>query len=235
MCIFSVIIPVYNEEKVIKNSVEELLESIGKVFPHMEYEVLLVENGSNDKTAEFVDELAVIYSKVKGFHSDEPNYGAALKLGILNSKGKYIIGDEIDLGDVGFYEKSLNLLINEDVFMVIGSKALPGSQDNRPFIRQIATKTIGLLLRVILGFKGTDTHGLKAFHREKILPVVKKCTVSGDLFASELVIRTQRENINIVEIPINLAEKRPPAINLFKRVPKVFKQLYTLRKVLGPR
>ena len=48
------------------------------------------------------------------------------------------------------------------------------------------------MLRVALDFRGTDTHGLKAFHRETLLPVVEACVIDRDLFASELVIRAGR-------------------------------------------
>ncbi|PKN43982.1 MAG: glycosyl transferase family 2, partial [Deltaproteobacteria bacterium HGW-Deltaproteobacteria-17] len=116
----------------------------------------------------------------------------------------------------------------------IGSKALPGSEDRRPMVRKFATRSINLLLHWILGFEGSDTHGLKAFRRTALLPVATACRVTGDLFASELVIRAQRERIVIREIPIQLHEKRPPAINLIRRIPKVVRSLWTLRKVLGP-
>jgi hypothetical protein len=84
------------------------------------------------------------------------------------------------------------------------------------------------MLRVALDFRGSDTHGLKAFHREIVTPVVERCVVDRDLFTSELVIRAGREGLAIVEVPIRLAEKRPPAINLVKRVPRVLRGLARL-------
>jgi hypothetical protein len=81
------------------------------------------------------------------------------------------------------------------------------------------------MLRAALGFRGTDTHGLKAFRRSRLLDVARSCVVDRDLFASEFVIRAERAGIRIREIPVNVLEKRPPSINLFRRVPNVLLNL----------
>jgi peptidoglycan-N-acetylglucosamine deacetylase len=70
-----------------------------------------------------------------------------------------------------------------------------------------------------LGFRGTDTHGIKAFRRSTMLPVLQECVIEKDVFASELVIRAERAGLRIVEIPVDIVEKRAPSINLFRRVP----------------
>jgi hypothetical protein len=88
------------------------------------------------------------------------------------------------------------------------------------------------MLRATLDFRGTDTHGLKAFHRETLLPTVERCVIDRDLFASELVIRAGREGVRVIEIPIRLDEKRPPAINLVKRVPRVLQGMAKLTYVI---
>jgi hypothetical protein len=120
----------------------------------------------------------------------------------------------------------MELLQGNEIDMVVGSKLHPDAEDNRPFSRHAATIGINMLLRVFLGFKGTDTHGLKAFRRTRILPVVDECIVDKDLFTSELVIRTERhKTFKIVEIPVNIIEIRKPSINLIRRVPNVLKNL----------
>src|SRR5205814_10650067 len=90
----------------------------------------------------------------------------------------------------------------------------------RPLVRRLATRTITLLLRVVTGFRGTDTHGLKAFKRERLVDVARACVVDRDLFASEFVIRAQRMGRDVREIPIALQEKRPPSTHLLRRGPR---------------
>ena len=62
----------------------------------------------------------------------EPNYGKALKKGILESRGEFVICDEIDLCDADFHRRAIALLESREVDMVIGSKLIAGAEDDRP-------------------------------------------------------------------------------------------------------
>jgi glycosyltransferase involved in cell wall biosynthesis len=229
----SIVIPVYNEEGILREAVTELRAGIDEVkrqlgMPQLAFEILLCENGSRDRTVELASHLASEDPVVRTFSLGEPNYGKALKRGIAEARGRWIICEEIDLCDADFHRRALELLRHGDCDMVVGSKAMKGSNDQRPIFRRFATKVINGMLRVSLDFRGTDTHGLKAFHRDTLMPVVEECVIDRDLFASELVIRAGRRGLRVVEIPIRLAEKRQPAINLGKRVPHVLKGLARL-------
>ncbi|MCP4449758.1 MAG: glycosyltransferase family 2 protein [Myxococcales bacterium] len=226
----SIIIPIYNEEEILRGAVNDLREGLVK-FGHT-YEILLAENGSTDSTvalaAEIADEVSEPGAEVSSFSVNEPNYGKALRQGILKARGEFVICDEIDLCDLDFYTGALNLLLHDKADMVVGSKAMRGAHDNRPMFRRAATRVINGLLRVAVDFRGTDTHGLKAFRRDLVVPVVDRCVVDRDIFASELVVRAGRAKLDVVEIPVEVHEKRRPAINLFRRVPGVMKNLARL-------
>jgi hypothetical protein len=172
---------------------------------------------------------------VRWFHSDTPNYGSALKRGILEARGELVICDEIDLCDLTFYDLALPTLAKRGADLVVGSKAAKGAVDKRPLVRRAATRLHNKLLKVALGFQGTDTHGLKAFRRESLLPVVAECVVDMDVFASEFVIRAWRKGLSVEEIPIELHEKREPSIHLFRRVPNVLKNVAKLVYVIRVR
>ncbi|MCI0573536.1 MAG: glycosyltransferase family 2 protein [Myxococcaceae bacterium] len=229
----SIVIPVYNEAAILGTAVAEL--TAGLEARGLDYEVLFAENGSRDATPRLLEELSAKLPRVRWFHSDTPNYGAALKRGILEARGELVICDEIDLCDLSFYDSALPLLEARRADMVVGSKAAPGARDSRPLVRRVATRAHNGLLRLLLGFEGTDTHGLKAFRRERLLPIVQKCVVDMDVFASELVVRAWREGLNVLEIPIQLHEKRKPSIHLFKRVPNVMKNVAKLVYVIRVR
>jgi len=223
---FSIVIPVYNEEKMATAAAAELVRGLDALG--WDYELLLCENGSKDKTAELVDALARDNPRIRALHETEPNYGRALKHGILEARGTYVFCDEIDLCDLDFYQRALPLLKSGEFEMVVGSKVLAGAHDERPFVRHAGTLVINGMLRLALDFRGTDTHGLKAFRRQPLLDVARACVVEKDLFASEFVIRASRMGRKVTEIPIVVREKRPPSINLAKRVPKVLKDLSRL-------
>lgn len=226
----SIVIPVYNEEGILHSAVVDLVDQLSEM--PWTYELLLAENGSRDRTVEIGTELAARYPQVQIHSLGEPNYGKALRQGILRARGKFVLCDEIDLCDVDFHKRALEILRRDDADMVVGSKVMKGAEDKRPFLRHTATLVINSMLRVLVGFHGTDTHGLKAFERERLLDTVRRCVVDRDLFASEFVIRAEREGQRVTEIPVHIVEKRPPSINLFKRVPKVLRDISRLTYVI---
>jgi len=226
----SVVIPVYNEESIVRETCLDLMAALDQ--RGWEYELVLTENGSKDRTVELLGGLAAEYPRLRFIHSDQPNYGLALRRGILEARGTYVVADEIDLCDVRFYDRALAVLDAGGADMVVGSKRAPGSQDHRPAYRRLATAVHNTLLRIALGFQGTDTHGVKAFVRERLAPTAERCVVDKDVFASELVLRAGLEGKRVVEIPITLEEKRPPSIALFRRVPNVLRQVGKLVWVL---
>jgi glycosyltransferase involved in cell wall biosynthesis len=224
----SIVIPVYNEEAILEAAVKDLLDRLTTHFD-FPFELILAENGSRDQTVALAQQLAERFPEVRTFSLGEPNYGKALKRGILDARGEIVICDEIDLCDTDFYSRALALLDAYEADLVVGSKVLDSSSDERPFLRHFATLVINGMLRLSLGFKGTDTHGLKAFRRTAVVPVVERCIVDKDLFASELVIRAERsQTVQIKEIPVRVLEKRPPSIHLFRRVPNVLKGIARL-------
>jgi len=226
----SIVIPVYNEEGILREAVTELLESLPK---DLTFEVIIAENGSKDRTAELAEHIASEQPDVvRTFSLGEANYGKALRRGIIEARGTWVICEEIDLCDADFHRRALDLLRHSDCDMVVGSKAMKGASDERPIFRRFATRVINTMLWAALDFRGTDTHGLKAFRRKTLLPIVEACVIERDLFASELVIRAGREGLHVLEIPIRLHEKRPPAINLVKRVPNVLRGIAKMTYVI---
>jgi glycosyltransferase involved in cell wall biosynthesis len=227
----SIVIPVYNEEGILHSAVVDLRERLKPMG--WTYEIILAENGSKDRTVQIGEELAAKYKdagdgQVKIITMGEPNYGRALKEGILLARGELVLCDEIDLCDADFHRRAVEILEGGDADLVIGSKLAEGASDDRPLFRHAASIAYSTILRVTLGFRGTDTHGLKAFRRSALLDVVRACLVEKDVFASEFVIRADRGGVRIREIPVRIIEKRPPSINLFKRVPNVLKSVIKL-------
>jgi hypothetical protein len=172
--------------------------------------------------------LAERFAQVKVLSAGEPNYGRALRNGILAARGEYVLCDEIDLCDTDFHARALTLLEARDADLVVGSKSMHGSSDERPVFRRAGTVVLNGLLRLTLGFKGTDTHGLKAFRRDALVPFAQACLVEKDIFASELVIRAERGKVPIREIPVRVLEKRPPSVGLVRRIPNVLKNVARL-------
>ena len=227
----SIVVPVFNEEAILHAAVVDLRTRLAD-WP-LRWELWLAENGSRDGTRAVADELAERYPEVRCFSIGAANYGRALREGMARPRGDYGISDEIELCDADLHRAAVAILRGDAAAMVIGSKLMGASRDERPLYRHLTSQIYNGLLQLTLGFPGTDTHGLKAFRRDVVAPIAARCVVDRDVFASELVIRAYREGVRVREVPIRLMEKRPPSIRLWRRVPGVVSRLVTLRRVLG--
>ena len=223
---YSILIPIYNEEQILKKNALTYIQKLKK--NKESFEIIFSENGSTDNTKKILYNLKKKHNKIiKILTFNQPNYGLALKKAILKAKGEIIICEELDLCNIDFFKTSTRLLKNKKFDLIVGSKNLQSSNDERPLSRRIASKTLTKILGIFFGFSGTDTHGLKAFNR-KILPYVRKTILDKDMFTTEMVIRVCNSKLIYHEIPINLKEIRTTSIPLKNRLLKVISQLLRL-------
>lgn len=227
----SIVIPVYNEAAIVSEALQQLIDGLRSTPPMRDrsWEIIVSANGCVDDTVPLVRAMMDAEPRLRLLESDAPNYGLALREGIRAARGSLVVCDEIDLGDLDFYTRAIAAIEDGGLDLVVGSKRLRESNDERPLFRRVASTGVTTLLRLATGFEGTDTHGLKAFRREVLMPVVERCVVDKDMFASELVVRAhQNPGIRAGEIPVLVREKRPPSIRLMRRVPAVLRQLAVL-------
>lgn len=224
----SFVIPVHNEEDVLEEAVGRLLRQSGDLGD--EFEVLLVENGSRDRTWELCERLAATDPRIRPLRSSVADYGASLKLGLLEARGERILSDEIDVLSSEFHRDGLRALAECD--LVIASKRHPDARDDRGVYRRAGTWVVTMLLRLACGLRASDTHGLKAWRREVARSLVTECVLQGDLFASEAVLRAERRGLRIRELPLSLEEIRGTPIPLSRRIPRVIRDIRALRKAL---
>ena len=226
----SIVIPVHNEEEVLRPAVERLVADFSSLTG--DFEILLVENGSTDGTWAALEALAAAEPRVRPLRSPRPDYGVALKLGLLEARGEFILSDEIDVLSHDFHRASLRLLA-DGIDLVIASKRHSEARDDRGLFRRLGSNVITLLLKLACGLNASDTHGLKAWRRAAARALATRATLGGDLFASECVLLAERAGLAIRELPLSLAEIRPTPISLIRRVPKVLKDIMRLRRALA--
>jgi len=223
----TVVVPVYNEAAFIPLALPRLIEAVEAVGTT--YEIHLVENGSIDGTAAVARQVAG-QSAVKVESLPAADYGAAMRHGFLAARGDWVVNFDIDY----FSGEFLTRLLTQpaDIDLVIGSKRDPGSEDGRPFVRRVATRVFNLLLRVILGSRVSDTHGIKGFRRALVEDIAPQVVSTKDLFDTELVVRAERAGYKIVEVPVVVAEMRTAKSSLVKRAPRTIAGLLRMRRLL---
>ncbi len=116
---------------------------------------------------------------------------------------------------------------------MVGSKRGPGAQDQRPVGRRVVTAVFSAVLRHGFGLHVSDTHGIKALRRAPLLPLVEACEFGEDIFDTELIIRAERAGLAVRELPISVADQRPPRTPILRRIPRSLVGLLRLRVALG--
>lgn len=224
----SVVIPVHNESEILPAALGRLTRELPSVTPS--FEVLVVENGSRDDTWAKLRALAAADPRIVALQCPFPDYGKALKMGLLAARAERIVSDEIDVLQNSFHQGAIAALEHCD--LVIASKRHPDARDDRGFYRTLGTTVITLMLKAACGLKSSDTHGPKAWRRDTARRLAVECVLDGDLFASEAVLRAERSGVRIVELPLSLEEHRAAVIPLAKRIPRVLRDIRKLRKAL---
>lgn len=225
----SIVIPVYNEEKYVSSYIGRLCVEL-KDAGVDDYEIVLVENGSTDNTRSISREVAEKNSRLRLITLETADYGAALKVGLIAAKGDYILQFDLDYWDISFLQKTVILFRDFEYNIIIGSKNMLMSKDKRRPIRRVISQGFRFFLWTFFDLRVSDTHGIKAWRNDEALKRVIKDTKFGrHIFDTELVLRSQKAGLSIIELPMTVVEQRPSSSKaLIKRIPEAVTDLIYL-------
>lgn len=228
----SVILPVYNEEKKILKDLEEILSYFKN--KNYRYEIIVVDDGSRDNTKkilfEFKDKCKEL--RILSYHPNRGK-GFAVKTGILNAKGKYILF--ADAGSCVSYdnmEKGIELLKN-GYDCAFGSRALKDSQIlvHQPRYRQVGSKIFSLIVKFIMGIREVeDTQcGFKLFKREVAKSIFRLNKIDGFMFDIETILNGKKNSYQMKEFPIEWSNDPDTRFNPIKGTIQNFKELIRIK------
>ncbi len=223
--------PAYNEAQLLERSVDEVVRGLRELGPT--FEVIVVENGSRDSTPMIAERLATDIDEVSALRLPDPDYGAALRAGLLAARGEVVVNFDVDYYDVDFVVAARDRLAAPDEpAVVVGSKRAEGARDERAPLRRLVTGVFAAILRYGFGLQVSDTHGMKAMRRAAVEPLARQCRFGTDLFDTELILRAERARLRTVELPVVVVERRPSRSPIWRRVPRTIWGLVRLRVLL---
>ncbi len=222
---FSVVVPIFNEEDIVLDSARKIYEICKKT--NIEFEIIFSENGSNDKTLELINHFCSTKKECKVLSNEIANYGMALKNGFEKAKYEMVISFDIDYFSQEFLIDSISL--NKKYSAITASKRLNNSKDERKLIRRLATNFFVILLKILFQTSMSDTHGMKAIRKKSLEKQISKVVSTQDLFDTELLIRIEKNQEEIYEVPAMVNEMRPSVSLIYSRIPRTIKSLLKLR------
>ena len=220
---FSLIIPIYNEEKIIVKNTERLIKFLNKFSKN--YQIILCDNGSTDETPNLGKRLEKKYpKKIKFIRIEKRGVGHAFKKAVLSSSYNNLISMDMDLSvDLNFIPKCLKLLNENSI--VVGSKTV-GSQE-RLFYRRFISESYILLTKFLLGINFSDySIGAKGYRKKDIIGKIKEIN-SGSFYVNMLIYYVKKKNKKVVEIPVFCHDTRKSKFNLMDEI------FYRLKNLLS--
>lgn len=222
--LLSVIIPVFNEQA----TIGQVVEMVCRVDLSIDKEIIIVDDGSTDSTAEVIDSIK---HRVTTVHTAQKNIGKgfAVRTGIGLSTGDIILIQDADLElDPNEYSKLLEPILSGRSSVVFGSRFL--TNNSVPIFRYAANRGLTLLINLLFCVKLTDMGtAYKVFTRE----VADQLTLSGERFDvdPELACEIAKAGFTITEVPITY---RPRTRNEGKKI-KWHDGFRAIRMIIGCR
>jgi glycosyltransferase involved in cell wall biosynthesis len=229
----TIVMPAYNESVLLASAVGDVVKGMHERAPGRSFELVVVENGSTDGTLRIARDLADQYTEVRVEHLERPDYGDALRTGLLGARGPVVVNFDTDYYDLDFLERAVPMVRPDDgPAIVVASKRAAGSRDERPWPRRTVTAVFSTILRLLFGAKVSDTHGMKAMRFAAVEPYARASRFGRDLFDTELVLRIERAGLGTAEVAVEVREMRPARTSIVRRVPRTIVGLVRLAVAL---
>jgi glycosyltransferase involved in cell wall biosynthesis len=226
----SIIIPAYNEEPRLPKTLERVAAFLKTQT--FEYEVVIVENGSHDRTLAIAQEFAKNNPCFRAIHSKQKGKGRAVQLGMQETQGQYRFMCDTDLSmPIEELPRFLPPSI-ENPQVVIASREAPGAiRYNESHYRHWGGRGVNLLIRLLVLPKLWDTQcGFKLFREDIAADLFGQQTLMGWSFDVELLYIARLRGYEITELPIPWYFSPESKVSPMKDGIQLFFDIWKIRK-----
>jgi dolichol-phosphate mannosyltransferase len=170
----SIVIPAYNEEESITETIDQIEEAFSQVA--IDHEILVVNDNSKDNTAQVLEELSKKYSAVKYVTNLGPNgFGYAVRYGLERYSGDCVAVMMADLSDSPFdLIRYYTTMLEGNYDCVFGSRFMKGGKVvDYPFVKKVINRIANLIIRVVMRIKYNDTTNAFKLYKREVIEGVK--------------------------------------------------------------
>lgn len=231
----NIVIPIYNEEKVIKNTTETILDFINSNHLPYRLTLTLADNGSTDNTLEICQDLSERFSEVKLLNIKEKGKGIAIRNAWQKSDADLLVFMDADLSsDLKHLPALIEAVALEKYDLSIGNRLGKTSKViSRRFMRKIASRVYNLLMRFL--FKtGVDDHqcGFKAISKNGFDLISSELQENAWFFDTELIVIALKNNLKIKQVDIVWTDNINSKVTLGKTSLDMLKAALAFKKRL---
>ncbi len=198
-----IVIPVYNEQRVLEASVRKLHRHMHQHFA-LSFSITIADNASTDATPRIAHALSRELDEITTLRLDRKGRGRALRAAWARSDAAVLAYMDVDLStDLAALEELLAPLLAGRAELAIGSRLASGAAVTRAAKRELISRSYNLLLRLLLRAEFSDAQcGFKAGRREAIQALLPTVEDDSWFFDTELLYLAQRNALIIHEVPV---------------------------------
>lgn len=228
---YSIVIPAYNESERIEASLQKIVAFLAE--QRWTAEVLVVNDGSRDNTAEIVRRFAARYPYIRLIENPgNRGKGYSVRNGMLQATGDLVLFTDADLSAPITEAPKLFGELESGADMAFGSRWLIAKMqtERQSIARQVAGRMYNIIMRMVLGLKYKDTQcGFKAFNRRAIETIFTRQQIERWGFDVELLFLAKQFGLKIVEVPVQWAHDDRSKINPLVDGIKMFGEMLSIR------
>ena len=217
----SIVLPAYNEASSIEGTVRRTIETAERFLPADAFEVIVAEDGCDDRTPEIADRLAAADDRVRHLHSDRRlGRGGALEFAFERAAGDTLVYFDTDLAtDMRHLEGLIERVRSGAFDVATGSRLMPGEGAARPAKRGVPSRGYNALVRTLLRSDVRDHQcGFKALSRAAFDALSADVEDDHWFWDTELLVRAQRAGFRVDEFPVDWEPKGDSKVDLVRDV-----------------
>ncbi len=226
----SIVIPAHNEQNRLPGTLEQIFDFLKK--QSFTSEVVVVENGSSDRTYDIAREFAKQHGNLRVIQNDWRGKGLAIQRGVREATGTYVFMCDADLSmPVEEISKFIPPQL-QDVDIAIASREAPGAiRYDEPYYRHLTGRVFNTLIRLLVLPHLQDTQcGFKCIRANVANDIFRYQTLTGWAFDVELLYIARHHGYKVVEIPIHWYFNADSKISVFRDSLRMFLDLLLIRR-----